>query len=769
MEGSSQQRNIQPLLRDDEGPVAGPRMGAYAPPAEQASVAATMGGHASMREPHDLHLTDTGASGQIASSLNANGGASFAEAEDLPQLPPLISYCAYVKYGCVFMKWIFLVAIANAVTLSICLKSDYFGYDGIWPVDTWKGGLLAATWMATAVWLYLSAKVVERDVQQVDHMAHYEQGSTTEDPGDFSAPFSPNYDHLYGKASRKLDRYFQKQTAAASLPEGTSGLVNLSYALWSLGFGIAVFLGTATLLGKHYEAQCDRSKLPLANSTGGDGHPEDFQDMGDFPSDVQEWIVEDREPYRSYNDLMVDDDRFDEGGNDEEVYSFPTASEYDYGSFAAMTDGTIFFAAQPPHNKDDTTDGNGSSSASKQMVLVESSASGDAPKYHLDFRKPRMIIPIENTIDYDNNGNQIATQYCFLLTKESDKKKKRRSWDAMIRTSYIHCIVTSGGGTNTTFSHLDTMIVWTDKTQRGPQLVAASSGGLVLISHIGNDDGQSKFQEVVSVNPSTMEKKNVYHLTTSMGNEYNDYGRDGMHTNTRCVYEKVQVFSGIAALVVLGLCGAWLVLREGVAAGVTPIMFAIAILTWQLGRDQYENGVPAFCMTGGFIFFHCVLCCNNGRMCHLPSWIGRDMYVWALYSWILAYFFLDLIWGEPSGVFILSLVYLGLTGIILEHPIVHLIGFASVLVGVFWFLLWPFFGRYVDDLIGATFSILIGMGIIGLAEFLTNNRKFCTALCRPISRAGRTMYYGASVNPSTASAQTPTAPSSTRAVVTAQV
>jgi len=239
--GESPKRNSQPLLSDETTPTAGPRMGAYEPPASSswhqpdfpphASPATTS--HGGSSGGYDLHLSATDASGNVIPSASEDD-------EDLPQLPPLVSYCSFVRYGCAFSKWLLLVAVVNMAAFGICAKDRYFHFNRYWPVDTWKGGLLACVWLGTAVFLFWAAKVVENEVQRVDHMAQYEQGRVSEDTNSTShnvAAFVPSYEHIYGQVSRKIDAMFipkrSSSSSNAAPPEGTSSLVNLSFACWS--------------------------------------------------------------------------------------------------------------------------------------------------------------------------------------------------------------------------------------------------------------------------------------------------------------------------------------------------------------------------------------------------------------------------------------------------------------------------------------------------------------------------------------------------------
>jgi hypothetical protein len=65
------------------------------------------------------------------------------------------------------------------------------------------------------------------------------------------------------------------------------------------------------------------------------------------------------------------------------------------------------------------------------------------------------------------------------------------------------------------------------------------------------------------------------------------------------------------------LCGAWLILREGVPTGVAPLSFAAVLLIRKPIRQWHQYNV-----SGVRHFFHSVLCC--GSVCPLPIWIDRE-------------------------------------------------------------------------------------------------------------------------------------------------
>lgn len=790
----SPNRTQQHLLRDDES-MQGPRMGAYRPPPAPPIES----------EDHDLHFTavvddgvdemNPGPSSSSSSSYTTsnqhrppphhhNGSGDEMEY----QMPPLISYCSYVRYACAFSKWLILVIIANVVAYWVCVKGryfDYYGYWGmgdIWPFDSWKGAMIASVWFGSSVFFYLSAKVIDRDVRYVDTVAQYELGNTSDTNNDgvynggTSGGAAPalNFEHVYGQVSRKLDHFFRPKSAATSsrtgiLPpiEGTSGLVNVSFALWVLLLGAAVYLGTGTAMGMLYvDDACDPRNLPNTTSGGKSKFgSKDYSDIGTFPPSVQDWIVDfNNEYFYSYsNDDFYSDDR-----PQMSLYSFPVSSLTQTGTVASMTGGdTIFFAGKPPSTKVTPDDGAATYSDAKAMVLVESNSEGY--KYYRDITNPRMFIPIENTISTGADGSVLASQYCFSAAMDAAERKKnrQRSWDSVVRSTTIRCIVNAKNPSNgTKFDILKATISWKDKgyTQG---LRAASSGGILLVGHLGQGD-LYMYEEVVSIDPSKdMEKNSVFHLTKTNDEYWNNWGDEsgGNRSGSSCVQSKVRPYATIAAMVVMVLGGLWLILREGVAAGVVPFMFC-GVATIRIVTGEYSSGINILCMTAGAMFFHFVLCCEGimGHICHLPNWIGRDMYIWSLYSWISSFYLMNYLFRMYEIDFG-SITLLILSGIILDHPVGHVLGFLSIAQGFIIIVMWPFFGQYGGFGRTGTVSIVFGFGLIGVSKFFSDNRRFCGAVCRPCSRAGRAMVYGSP----TITGPAPGGPTSAAAVPTSNV
>jgi hypothetical protein len=742
MDDSSPRRNLQPLLDGASAP-ATTVGGGYAPPGQRQEQPSQGAGELQQQESYDLNLTVTDADGTIQIPQAGDGDAN------LPQLPPLISYCSYVKYACAFGKWLLLVAIANAVGIILVVSGGYFGYEKYLPFDSWKGGLLALIWLVTSAWLFVSAKVVERDVERYDQMAQYEQGRVTEHQEPATTPsFVPNYDAIYGQVSRRLDRCLSKKINATSLqpqqqqppPSGTSCLVNFSFALWGLFLGAGIFLGTGNLLGKHYKKSCGQP-LPddTSNSTTGSSKFKgDFSKISNFPDGVKEWITEDKDNW-DYRFPTNDDDFNEDYIPPTHAGDFPIASEADVGLFCNMKDGTVFFAGQSPANTNDDDKGG---SGSNRLVLVQAGPNGTV-SYHQDIVKPRMFIPVAATLDTTTNT---ASSYCFTASGDKDSKNRQRSWDKIIRTSPIHCITTNDDGS---FEFRKKVVAWTDKTQRGPMLSAATSGSQVFIAHTGNAD-YFLFQEVLAVEPlgEDLSTEVIYHLTSEQDGYRANTSRN--HENTKCVQGDVIVVSMIAALHVLVASSMWLIIREGIPSGAVPMMYAIVLLVYGIAvglrdGDHYfgyrGNRWLALLFFGGTVFFHIILCCGDGRTCRLPAWIGRDMYVCGLYGWITAFILLDPIAGEGDISFV-GMVFFGMSGLILDHPTVTLMGWASVLVGVFLMILWPIFGYDMFDLVPGLLCILVGAGMISVQSLISNNRVYMSVFCRPMSRAFHSMLYG---------------------------
>ena len=180
------------------------------------------------------------------------------------------------------------------------------------------------------------------------------------------------------------------------------------------------------------------------------------------------------------------------------------------------------------------------------------------------------------------------------------------------------------------------------------------------------------------------------------------------------------------------MCSAWLIVREGVSAGVAPFCLAVVMLI-RMCTSRY-SGINTMSLVLGTFFFHFILCCESA--CPLPAWFGRELKVWGLYSWILAFFAVD----NSSNTAAVALILVGLSGIVLNHPTCHFIGYLLVAISFFIAIQAPFL-RGADLETAFTF-LLLGMGVLGLANLLSSYRRYCTAFCCPMAQVGSRLVYG---------------------------
>jgi hypothetical protein len=196
--------------------------------------------------------------------------------------------------------------------------------------------------------------------------------------------------------------------------------------------------------------------------------------------------------------------------------------------------------------------------------------------------------------------------------------------------------------------------------------------------------------------------------------------------------------------------------REGVPAGIAPCCFA-AVLLIRMCTRKY-SGFHTMSLVFGTFFFHVILCCGNA--CPLPSWFGRELKVWGLYSWVFAFYAVG---RHDTG--IVALILFGISGIILNHPTCKLMGYAMVAQSAFIALqlstVRMFFSThqyhepeyyereyheqdYSRVFRSALVGFLLGMGVLGLENILSSNRRYFVALWRPMAQTGRTLLYGSS-------------------------
>jgi len=98
-----------------------------------------------------------------------------------------------------------------------------------------------------------------------------------------------------------------------------------------------------------------------------------------------------------------------------------------------------------------------------------------------------------------------------------------------------------------------------------------------------------------------------------------------------------------------------------------------------------------------------------------------------LYDWILAFIAAASEYYFVKDDIVLALVYLAFTAIILGHPVVQIMGYSN------------FFSGLITRIIAFDYGdllvpILLGLGLIVVWNWISGNRKFGIARCRPIFR-----------------------------------
>jgi len=106
--------------------------------------------------------------------------------------------------------------------------------------------------------------------------------------------------------------------------------------------------------------------------------------------------------------------------------------------------------------------------------------------------------------------------------------------------------------------------------------------------------------------------------------------------------------------------------------------------------------------------------------------------VWAHYSTIAFFTFLDLNRNDFPGMIVLCII----VGILLNHPVLQLAGWiggaTAVFVGIFSFFLG---GGDIEDLLEVPLSIIIGCGLVSAGYTLTKYRAYILFYLRRLWRA----------------------------------
>jgi len=241
-------------------------------------------------------------------------------------------------------------------------------------------------------------------------------------------------------------------------------------------------------------------------------------------------------------------------------------------------------------------------------------------------------------------------------------------------------------------------------------------------------------------------------------NNYDPGPLVGFTNKLSCIWTKSLVLSTISAILILMGTGCWLLIRKGLPSGTIPFVVAIVAMLHLLLFEAEINDLHVMTtvlttvLTSGTILFHITLCCccsenhnnnnkNNNRLLlqrlQLPSWITKNVLIWALYGWIGAFladgFCLQVgILGVDGEMFITALALIAFTGIILHHPIIQLMGICSIVLAVIVAIISFFFADYFDIIILQL--TMMGVGLIFAGNWISKNRNKIISRCLYVFR-----------------------------------
>jgi len=207
----------------------------------------------------------------------------------------------------------------------------------------------------------------------------------------------------------------------------------------------------------------------------------------------------------------------------------------------------------------------------------------------------------------------------------------------------------------------------------------------------------------------------------------NEYSR-------KCIGHYTKVPSTMLVVLILIGTGCWLLIREGLPSGIISVVVAIVTLFHLLlfkvldDPDLYSDHMKftIIVLVSGTILFHIMLCCYSSSENHNNNNNStKNMLIWAVYGWIGAFWALNTFsnmnayhYNDPTDeIGITSLVLLAFTGIVLQHPIIQLMGVVTVLVSI---IILPFIDFYFDILDFLPF-FLMGFGLIWVGNWISKN------------------------------------------------
>lgn len=281
-------------------------------------------------------------------------------------------------------------------------------------------------------------------------------------------------------------------------------------------------------------------------------------------------------------------------------------------------------------------------------------------------------------------------------------------------------------------------------------LTAAYHNGLVFMAQTC---AYRACREVAVVDATTMETSIVYRMTfvdKVVKAVSRSFSVDKFARLSRFL-------QGIAFLLYGSFALIW---YHRLVSGVVPFMFAFAFL-----QDCFLFDVMGFdarytwlLLTAGTALFHFVIRYSDGSGygTRFPAWVGKEMYIWALYAWLSCFAMSEYLvmptWMSEKEFFrpvidfkLLSWIYLTVTGFVLGHPTLQFVGFSTIVVGVFTLFL-RIMERGFESILLAEFlrATLSGFGCIMAGNWISSHKgtsfsrcKYLVAWCIARARARR--------------------------------
>ena len=200
---------------------------------------------------------------------------SEEEEEDLPEVS-LGPYKSYAKYFWQCSKWLLLLWLFDVIAVIIWEESRH---------EPWRVYWEAVVWIVNAVFFFLAAQAVDRDVFKVDEEIQSETQSGNENPRiDWD-----NYEYIYGRVARRIDVWLastcrpHRVSTRERSSTTTSFLSHVCWIAWAICFASA-YSKTLDSLFRSTNQEVPEGIPTNTSST--------FSNISHLSQSLQSWIVD---------------------------------------------------------------------------------------------------------------------------------------------------------------------------------------------------------------------------------------------------------------------------------------------------------------------------------------------------------------------------------------------------------------------------------------------------------------------------------------------